>query len=264
MTATTPYRPSDARGSPAASAARVAARSSKLASASTTWRASVGDMSSFVFRRVPFVWLRAKREKAQVRLLFRFSAFFFLGSMRRRRYFFYFPFVCFCERHSFFLSFCVFFFFSTKMLVLFETSAGFALFKLLKDGRLDKPEVRAHAENEACRPGLFFFTAKRWRSPLAASASFGGFSCSLLSTRDPRMVVGDFLCGGKDRCGGLSGSASGRICVSWQSSKSSRRRTNALFVFSLTLFSLPPFQRIFLQTNRTSTRTLSPSMPRKR
>jgi hypothetical protein len=27
------------------------------------------------------------------------------------------------------------------MLVLFETSAGFALFKLLKDGRLDKPEV---------------------------------------------------------------------------------------------------------------------------
>lgn len=28
------------------------------------------------------------------------------------------------------------------MLVLFETSAGFALFKLLKDGRLDKPEVR--------------------------------------------------------------------------------------------------------------------------
>lgn len=27
------------------------------------------------------------------------------------------------------------------MLVLFETSAGFALFKLLKDGRLDTPEV---------------------------------------------------------------------------------------------------------------------------
>lgn len=31
------------------------------------------------------------------------------------------------------------------MLVLFETSAGFALFKLLKDGRLDKPEVRSSA-----------------------------------------------------------------------------------------------------------------------
>ena len=51
------------------------------------------------------------------------------------------------------------------MLVLFETSAGFALFKLLKDGRLDKPEVRAHAENEACRPGLFFFYGKEMAKP---------------------------------------------------------------------------------------------------
>jgi len=35
------------------------------------------------------------------------------------------------------------------MLVLFETSAGFALFKLLKDGRLDKPEVRVEWRKRA-------------------------------------------------------------------------------------------------------------------
>jgi hypothetical protein len=28
------------------------------------------------------------------------------------------------------------------MLVLFETAAGYGLFKVLKDGKLDKPEVR--------------------------------------------------------------------------------------------------------------------------
>ena len=38
---------------------------------------------------------------------------------------------------------------SIKMLVLFETSAGFALFKLLKDGRLDKPEVRVEWRKRA-------------------------------------------------------------------------------------------------------------------
>ena len=42
-----------------------------------------------------------------------------------------------------------------KMLLLFETAAGFALFKVLKDGMLKETETEVHLLSDLLRSGAF-------------------------------------------------------------------------------------------------------------